>query len=389
MHKKESEKLRWDVLILTTIILIKFMLFLKIGILDTFDGNDMMAINGFDIFKFKVDDWRMPLYPLLFEIFEWIPINVEPKILVIAVQFFGSCITTIIFFKIAKELSDSLIMTSTATVLYALSGGVLGWDKVVSTESLTLSITVIIIYYLIRYTKDKKLKDAGWGCFWTTISVFLRAANLIYVVIITLFFVLQILLYKKEKTEKKKILSYVGIGIAPILVYAVLFYQTFGTFTLTNASINQAFNNVVQSGLYADSENERLVEVIEEERWEEVYINGPEEVKEFVTEVRQKHIIEYAEYLLTIVEDNWSKKFKAPIQWEGATPWAIDYLYNVNWIGFGFGIVIGIFSLALWLYIRILRNRCDWLLLGFAGFILGIYSLADLWYQCRTYKNGK
>ena len=373
---EKSKILKEDACIIIMIIVVKAILFWQMGVRDTFDGNDMIAINGFNIFRLEVDDWRMPLYPFLFEICERFPIGVDAKTVVVCIQFICSSISSIIFLNIASQLSNSLMIARMATMVYALSGGVLGWDKVILTESLTLSITIVIIYYLVKYTKSKELKYVRNVCFWMTLSVFLRAANLIYVLIIGLFFILQVLLYHREKRERKKIFSYLGMSCIPILLYATIFYQSFGVFTLTNSSLNQSFNSVVQSGLYKDSTNERLIEVIEEERWDEVYINGPDEVKEFVSEVRQRHIGEYAKYLFLIVQTNWNEKFKAPIQWEETPALTLEYLQNVNWMSFGLGIVIGFLSLVVWLYISVVNKKCDWLLLGFAGFILGIYFLA-------------
>ena len=259
-----------SVLVLVLLFLHRILLFFSLDIMYTYDSYEYIIRNGFDCFCGKVDRYRLPVYPMLIDVFQGI-FNKKANIALCVFQLLISLLSIFVFYLIAKKVTNNKIVSMVITCIYSTIESISGWDKTILTESISLSLTVFILYGMISYLLENKVRFAVLTSVLLVVGCFLRAVFVIYA---GLFFGALILLFifsLFDKTEhnrpKKKSLLSIGIASFPVLLvllYAYSFYLQFGSFTISDSYLGQQLVIVLQTDMYKDSSNKEITRIADD-----------------------------------------------------------------------------------------------------------------------------
>lgn len=122
----------------------------------------------------------MPLYPAVIKICRMICGEHYYLYMVVAIQVLASGIAVIYLFKAFKLITDNSLLSGIVTIWYGCSSGVMSWDTIILTESFSISISVFYIWALIKYVKNKRLKDGYEVIFLSWIAALIKPTLAVY-----------------------------------------------------------------------------------------------------------------------------------------------------------------------------------------------------------------
>ncbi|MEE1077057.1 MAG: glycosyltransferase family 39 protein [Acutalibacteraceae bacterium] len=267
--KKYSFILRAEFITLFLLVFSKIIYFFCLEIKCTADSYEYIARNGFDVFSGVIDRYRLPVYPVLIDLCTHL---FEDNYL-LALCYFQlvlSLVSIVLLYITMKNLTEHGFINLSVTTLYVLCNAVIGWDKTILTESLSLSLTVIIAWGVILYLKKNSKKAIIIAVVAATIGCFLRAVFAIYAGLILGFLILRLIFPGKNleksaiKTQRLSNLKCTAIAVVPVILlmlYAGGFYQQYGAFTLSDSGLGQQVTVVLATGYYLGSPDEEIKEV--------------------------------------------------------------------------------------------------------------------------------
>lgn len=233
------------------------------------DSWEYLARDGFSWLHGTLDRYRLPVYPMILDIAQWLSAD-QYQLLVCSLQLLVSLLSVIVLYWTVKKLVDKKWVCLLVTTLYGTFSAVSGWDKTLLTESLSLSLTVFVIYGIVSFIRNKKYRYV-WitsGCL--LVGCFLRAVFAIYAGLF-LGFLLLITIFPSKSTEapsprnqrlttiKSALIAL--IPVAMLFVYAGLFYGQHGAFTLSDSGLGQKLYIVLVKGYYEDSSDQEMKEI--------------------------------------------------------------------------------------------------------------------------------
>lgn len=207
-------------------------------------------------------DGRTPIYPLVLKLSRLIFGEGNYLRCVSLFQSIISFIATIYFYKALKLITNKKLLILGITFFFGASNTFVGYDTVILTESLALSGTVFLIYYLLSYLKYNQIKSGIKAICLTLILTFLRPSFLLFDAIILVFLILQFIITRKKEIKKLILISLGSFAI--ILSYSFLFYNSMGIFTISDPMPRQLLIVCIDRGYYLDSEDKEYVEFIKE-----------------------------------------------------------------------------------------------------------------------------
>lgn len=256
-------------LIIALIFLFRVVFFWTLEYAMTPDSWDYLARDGFAWLRGSVDRYRLPVYPMLIDVCKWLSED-HYQLLVCTIQLLISLFSVVVLYWTIKKLVERRWICLLMTFLYGTLNAVSGWDKTLLTESLSLSLSVFIIYGIVSYIQDKKYRYV-WitsGCL--LVGCFLRAVFAIYAGLF-LGFLLLITIFPDRGAEtaptiKQRMgsLKSALIALLPVVIvlaYAGIFYVQYGAFTLSDSALGQQLSIVLENGNYEDSSDEEIKEI--------------------------------------------------------------------------------------------------------------------------------
>lgn len=221
-----------------------------------------------DILAGKLNARRVPLYPLLLNIISSIfpeqmyGENFGFKIIVL-IQMILSCLSVVIFFRILCMILKNKNLIILSTVIYACMPSVIGFDKTILTESISLSCTVFLLYYVVKYLKEPSVNSARWVVVITGGLVFFRPSFLAYFIIISVFFGLRYFLYKEEKKIIVSVIKIFCMFWLCICAYSIRINQLYGVKSLSVTLLQQESITTVTQGFWKNSTEETNLQIKE------------------------------------------------------------------------------------------------------------------------------
>ena len=206
--------------------------------------------------------------------------------------------------------------------MYELCPAIIGWNNSILTESIALSVTIIIIYFIIKYIKYPNISSGMPAIILSLILTFHRPTAIIYVVLLEIFWIGRFIFDRKQIKVDFKCFIASTISIFIIVVYAIIFHRTFEIYSITDAVVRQDLIVCIQEGYYKSSNNEQFIEYVNEalknndNSWyvmtdvKSKYNNA--EVKELTNYCRMQNMSKYIKYIYdltieheTIYYDNY------------------------------------------------------------------------------------
>lgn len=271
MSSLKRIKKKPEIIVLSIIFLFRIVYFLYLDYVFTPDSSEYISRDGFAWLHGSVDRYRLPVYPMLIDLCQFIS-EAYYSLVVCIVQLLISLLSIVVLYWTLKKLTDKKGICLLVTFLYGTMSATSGWDKTLLTESLSLSLTVFIIFGIVSYIKDKKYRYIIITTICLIISSFLKAVFTIYAGMFFVFLIL-ITIFPGKHEEKSTIaklrkvnLKSALISFIPIIficAYAFTFNNLYGGFTLSDSGLGQQVYVVVASGYYKDSTDTEIKEIAE------------------------------------------------------------------------------------------------------------------------------
>ena len=268
MENKTTKKIP-DLIVIALAFLNRLLLFFCLDVKYFRDSCEYIARDGFAWMSGKVDRYRLPLYPMLIDIFKAVFGEYFDAALCFCVLLV-SLLSIFVFYLTLRKLTDKKWIYLLVTYSYGTFNAVAGWDKEMMTESLSLSLTVFVLYGIVLYLEKHKIRSVVFTSAVLILGCFLRAVFVIYAglffgaVLLTSFFPSSV---KKPAVSKEEIKSILiksltaFIPVVLVLLYAGAFYRQYGSFTLSDSYLGQQLVIVLENGYYEDSSDKELKSV--------------------------------------------------------------------------------------------------------------------------------
>ena len=190
--------------------------------------------------------------------------------LVCSVQLLASLLSIVVLYLTIKRITDKKWICLFITFLYGTLNATTGWDKTLLTESLSLSLTVFIIFGIVSFIKCKDYKYVVLTTICLLTGCFLRAIFVIYAGLFFGFLVLITILPARKmdsitRLKQRRVNAMCSviafIPIVLVFVYAFMFNDQYGGFTISDSALGQQLYVVLANDYYKDSTDCEIKEV--------------------------------------------------------------------------------------------------------------------------------
>lgn len=186
----------------------------------------------------RIDAWRMPVYPCLIGLMKML-LGTHFGVGVVLVQYGVFLLSLKYFYRFASHVLCSRKMVFAASLLYIFP--FMLWHSVLQTESLTMSLSVFILWSAVRLRERFSAKIFAVYVLSTALTVFMRPAS---VCILPAMFVWWVYVGVFER-RRKAALWCIGLTVAASLslgCYMKAFEREYGMLGITKISlVNQLF----------------------------------------------------------------------------------------------------------------------------------------------------
>lgn len=256
-----------EVIVLSLILIFRVVYFFCLDYNFTPDSYEYIAVNGFSWLQGSIDRYRLPVYPMIIDICKIIS-GEHFAFLVCSVQLLASLLSIVVLYLTIKRITDKKWICLFITFLYGTLEATTGWDKTLLTESLSLSLTVFIVFGIVSFVKTKTYKYVALTTICLLIGCFLRAIFVIFTGFFFGFLVLITILpakktdpiTPKQRRVNAKCSVTAVIPIVLVFVYAFMFNAQYGGFTISDSALGQQLYIVIENGYYKDSSDKELQE---------------------------------------------------------------------------------------------------------------------------------
>lgn len=335
--------------------------------------------------SFKLND-RTPIYPIFIEAFEKI-FKTDFLSFICIFQYLLWGISIIYLYKIIYNLTSNTNFSIVFSVLYALSPTIISWCNVILTESIAISLTMIVIYYIVSYIKTNNLKNGYIVIGLSFFLTFHRPTSLIYLFGFLSFLILKVILSKKKLLSDIKCLIYSIVCLVFVVIYAVLFHNSFKIYSLSYAMVRQDLIVSIREGYYASSSDKNWVKDIDESLVENPINNNIDNIwvtvnkiidkydfgiiSKNVKECRKNNIKKYIKYIKNLYIEYGKEKFEGyGYRFVNPNEWKIQKgLYNsFSILTFLHVYIIMLIQLVLVIKNWIVYKKTNWINLGLFAF---------------------
>lgn len=241
---------------------------------------------------------------------------------VVAIQILLSFLSLFALAYTMNLLGINLLLQQVLLVFYGANPAICGWDGCILTESLSLSCTVLFLFFIIRYIIENNRWDAIRGGVIVFYMVFLRPQFLYVFAALLLFFLLKSIFEESKSRQNFKIVLLMACQTILILLYCGNFKAAYGVFSLSDAMPRQNLKICIDRGYYKEFDNPKLVKWIEDfQRGENIYEEtwgatmsaisefGNEEISRQTKKCIRVHLSDYIKDTLDIIVDDTTTTF--------------------------------------------------------------------------------
>lgn len=197
------------------------------------------------------DIWRTPVYPAIIWFCRLIADN-SFEVIVVALHIIVFLATIPLFFTIARRLGAGKVLANSISAVYAAIFVLSGFNQFVLTESLSASLTLLLLFCSIRFYDSPSLWKVVIMTVLLALLVFLRPAQ-IYLLPVFFIFALFLIMRRQHCIEAFSLSCGVFVVSALLGVYAFSFREHHGIFSLSCVNTYNDFYVLRQNGLFDDS----------------------------------------------------------------------------------------------------------------------------------------
>lgn len=207
---------------------------------------------------------RPPIYPLLIAACRMAFGQNRCYAAVCLFQIVLSTISMILFYYTTKRVCSNKNIALLITLFYGCNPAPLEWNISVMTESLSMSITVIFLYFVVKYIVEDDITSGIFASVVSLIAMFIKPTLVVYCGVCFAMIVLQFFFRK----EMRKTLFRVAVAnfccIAVVVGYSGLMYKYNGTFSVSNLGPRHSLAVCLADGNYKNYHDADLVEQIQD-----------------------------------------------------------------------------------------------------------------------------
>lgn len=220
-----------------------------------------------NILKGEVNSFRTPIYPYILKfvsIFNTSEISIYKNTTYL--QEIVSIISVIILYITLEKTFKNQITSSIATVAYGCMPAIFTYNRVILTESLSISLFVMYFCLVLKYLKEPTNKKTIFIGLFTIFLIFLRPSFIYLIIALAIMFILIFIIkkeYRKQAVLGGGVLIFIGLTI---LGYSYLNKLQNGFFGMSTVTQNNQLDIILQMGIYntKDIQDEGIINIIEQ-----------------------------------------------------------------------------------------------------------------------------
>ena len=177
-----------------------------------------------------------------------------------------SFLTIIVFYKTVCAVYKNRAVIIIATFFYGIMPSIISFDKIIITESISISCAVIFLYFIVSYLKNPtRLKAASYPLY-IFFLVMLRPSFIILLPIIIIFWISRMIFLKTERKLCIYGLSASAICILLIMGYSRLNYNENKIKGISAVSTVNLLDIIVNENMYMDGNDPEITATIKNTR---------------------------------------------------------------------------------------------------------------------------
>lgn len=210
-----------------------------------------------------LSETQPPLYGTFLDFFQFLFPSPIYLYFVVLFQIIFSALSLWFIYHSLLLLNISVPLAKMIVILYNATSAVNGWDTCILTESLSLSLGCIVIFFSIKMVLDPKLLYGISALFFSFLLAFLRPQYLTYPVILIAYYIWQMFINKAHRKLLIKWICFSIAGFCFVFSYCLHFKQSYGIFSLSAALPRQKMMVCISNGFYNDCSDPNVVNFID------------------------------------------------------------------------------------------------------------------------------
>lgn len=269
----------------------------------------------FNIFLGETDIFRTPGYPYFLKAIHHITRIFENDVWfyekVSIFQIVISLASLVLLYLAGRKLFSNKYILSACVLVCGIAPSVFNWDIIILTESISLFVTVLLIYLVFTYLAQPKFYLAIIIGLYAIVMIMIRPTFIYVLAILAVFFIARMIFNAKERKKALAGLLSVALSVLTVLGYCGLNYKNYDYFTVS--SVSNTVNNlyiVMVNGWYDNEDYPELSKYISDGieygngNWiTDIIEVAPDyysypEIDAYVSDCLKKHNDEYLTYTL-------------------------------------------------------------------------------------------
>jgi hypothetical protein len=215
-----------------------------------------------NILKGETEALRTPVYPYFIKLIGWFGTQTLIDN-VITAQVIISFLSIIIFYKIVQSHFKKRAVIFAVCLAYGTMLPVINFDKLILTESLSVTASLIFIYIIVSYLQNPTCLKAWALSLFVFVAIMLRPSFIYLLPLVTAFFLLRWIVCKKEWKMCLSGLTGAGFVILLILGYSNLNEKNTGFNGISVVSNNNEIAVITKAGIYNNGDDPEISAAIQ------------------------------------------------------------------------------------------------------------------------------
>lgn len=217
-----------------------------------------------NILKGEVDALRTPVYPNIIKFITLFGRSAEMYVNISILQEIVSLISVAVLYMTLRKEMKNQVLVNLATLLYGCLPSIFTYNRVILTESLSISLFVMYFCLIIKYLKAPSIKKAVAIGVFTLFLIMLRPSFLYLLVMLAIMFGLVFIL--KKENRKSAICG--GIAVLGVIVsifgYSIANKKQNGYFSISSVTQINQLDNIINLRIFdtGDPRDEGIIEII-------------------------------------------------------------------------------------------------------------------------------
>ncbi|MCK9613790.1 MAG: hypothetical protein M0R16_12995 [Bacteroidales bacterium] len=209
----------------------------------------------------QVESFRTPGYPYFIKLIKFF--NAENFIQnIIISQSLISFLSIILFYKTLNAVFKKRTIIFLTSLTYGIMPAIINFDKCIMTESISISATVLFLYFMVTYLRKPTILKAVLYTVYVFFLIMLRPSFIILFYLLFLFWILRIIF---NKVDFKIALSGIAASFVCALLlfgYSQLNYYNNGFRGISIVSNFNQLHIIIYSNVYVDKKDPEISEKI-------------------------------------------------------------------------------------------------------------------------------